>query len=122
MNKKRLLKNTKDYHEDLIQSLQDSTECAAYLQVAIEEYQQDGNAKPLLLALRNIAEAKGGMANLAKKTHLNRQSLYKTLSLSGNPTIDTFGIILNGLGFHLSIESNQPKTKSRAGNKARKAA
>lgn len=107
--KKNISKKTSDYHESLIEALRNPNECIMYLKVAVEEYQQDHNVKVLLIALRNVAEARGGVANLAKKTRINRQSLYKILSSAGNPTIDTFGLILKGLGFHLSIEPNHKK-------------
>jgi probable addiction module antidote protein len=106
MSKTKLLKNTRSYHDELIKDLHDPKESYAYLQAALEEYQEDNNADLLLVALRNVAEARGGIAKLAKKTHLNRQSLYKALSKSGNPRLDTFGLILSGLGFHLSIQPN----------------
>lgn len=78
-----------------------------YLQVAIEEYQEDNDAEALLIALRNIADAQGGMTELARKTHLNRQNLYSILSKKGNPRLDTFGIVLKGLGFKLTIEQDK---------------
>jgi DNA-binding phage protein len=37
------------------------------------------------MALRNVAEAQGGIGALAKKAHVGRESLYKTLSRTGNP-------------------------------------
>jgi probable addiction module antidote protein len=106
MNKSKLSKHTKNYHDDLIIALRDPKECYAYLQVALDEYQEDNDADALLIALRNVAEARGGITKLAKKTHLNRQNLYKALSKTGNPRLDTFGMILKGLGFHLSIQPN----------------
>lgn len=104
MDKTNLLEHTASYHDALIEALHNPKEAYAYLQVALEEYQEDGDFEVLLVALRNVAEAKGGMAKLAKKTHLNRQSLYKTLSKKGNPRLDTFGLILKGLGFQLAIQ------------------
>lgn len=106
MNKSKLSKHTKSYHDGLITALRDPKECYAYLQVALDEYQEDNDADALLIALRNVAEARGGITKLAKKTHLNRQNLYKALSKTGNPRLDTFGMILKGLGFHLSIQPN----------------
>src|SRR3989338_6437148 len=106
MNKSKLSKHTKSYHNELIAALHDPKECYAYLQVALDEYQNDNDADALLIALRNIAEARGGITKLAKKTHLNRQNLYKALSQTGNPRLDTFGMILKGLGFHLSVQPN----------------
>ena len=112
MSKLKLLKNTASYHDELIESLKNSKEADLYLRIAMEEYQEDGDTESLLVALRNIAEAKGGMSRLAKQTHLNRQNLYNVLSKKGNPTLDTFGLILRGLGYRLSI---QPEDKRKAG-------
>jgi DNA-binding phage protein len=40
------------------------------LQTAFEEYQQDNNVEALLLALRDVAKAQGGLGQLAQKTNL----------------------------------------------------
>jgi probable addiction module antidote protein len=106
ISNKKLVKQTRDYHDNLIEALQDPTESSAYLQVALEEYEEDGNHEVLLIALRNLTEARGGITKLAQRTHLNRQHLYRTLSSTGNPRLDTFGLILKGLGFHLSVQAN----------------
>jgi probable addiction module antidote protein len=106
MNKINLMKNTISYHDALITSLKDPKEAYGYLQVAIEEYQLDNDAEALLIALRNITDAQGGMTELARKTHLNRQNLYSILSKKGNPRLDTFGLILKGLGYKLTIEQD----------------
>ena len=104
MTKRKIRQNTGDYHEWLIESLKNKKEAAIYLQVALEEYQNDGDLEAFLLALRNVAEAQGGIGMLSKKTHLNRESLYKTLSSKGNPKLQTIGILLKGLGFEFSIK------------------
>ena len=52
MNKEHILKNTESYHDDLIQSLKDPDEAFGYLQIAMEEYQEDNDAEALLLTLR----------------------------------------------------------------------
>ena len=106
MNKANLIKNTVSYHDGFIASLKDPGEAYGYLQVAIEEYQIDNDAEALLVALRNIADAQGGLTELARKTHLNRQNLYSILSKKGNPRLDTFGLILKGLGYKLTIEQS----------------
>ncbi len=103
MNKEHILKNTASYHDEFVESLKNPGEAFGYLQVALEEYQEDGDSEALLVALRNVALAQGGIAKLAKKTHLNRQNLYNILSKKGNPRLDTFGTILKGLGFKLAI-------------------
>lgn len=112
MNKDKILKNTTSYHDELIKSLKKPKEANLYLRLAMEEYHEDGDTEALLVALRNIAEAKGGMSKLARKTHLNRQNLYQVLSKEGNPTLDTFDLILKGLGYRLAI---QPDVIRKAG-------
>ena len=110
MSKKSILKNTTSYHDRLIESLKNPAEANLYLRVAMEEYHEDGDVEAFLIALRNIAEAKGGLSLLSRKTHLNRQNLYNVLSKKGNPTLDTLDLILKALGYKLSIQPERRKT------------
>src|SRR3990167_9964860 len=112
MSKAKILKHTANYHDELIESLKKPKEADLYLRIAMEEYHEYGDAEALLVALRNIAEARGGMGQLAKKTHLNRQSLYHVLSKKGNPTLGTFDLILKGLGYRLAIQPDTTKRKA----------
>lgn len=89
----------------LIDSLKDPREASAYLNVALEEFEKDGDVKAFLLTLRDVTEAQGGLSELALKTKLNRQNLYRVMSGNGNPRISTLGGILNSLGFSLSIKA-----------------
>ncbi len=91
---------TTAYQSDLIEALKDPEEAAAYLNAAIEE----GDRAAFLLALRNVAEACGGMAALAEKTQLSRESLYRTLSNRGNPEIKSLNAILHAMGLRLAVE------------------
>jgi probable addiction module antidote protein len=84
--------------------MRDPQEATEYLRVSLDEYEQDGKLEAFLLALRSVVEAQGGMTEFARKTCLNRQSLYKTLSKQGNPRLHTLHIILHALGLKLSIE------------------
>jgi len=105
----RKMGNFRDY---LSTRLQDPQEAAAYLKMALEEYEKDGNAEAFLLALRSVVEAMGGISELAKRTNLNRQNLYRALSGKGNPKWSTLGTILGGLGFRLSIEPNEAQMRA----------
>jgi len=91
------------YQKDLIESLKDPCEAAAYLNAAIEE----GDRSVFLLALRNVAEACGGMAALAEKANLSRESLYRMLSKKGNPEIKSLYTLLHAMGLRLAIEAEQ---------------
>ncbi len=79
--------------------LKNKTAVVAYLNVALE----DGDPAVLLEALRNVADAKGGMGALAKATGMSRESLYRTLSRRGNPKIETVMGLLSALGLKLTI-------------------
>ena len=99
-------KHFKDFGESFIENLKASKkDQKLYLQIALEDYEKEKNLENFLLALRTVAIAKGGFSDLAKKTNLNRQSLYKALSTKGNPALATIGIILNGLGFKFAIQA-----------------
>jgi probable addiction module antidote protein len=105
MTKRKVRQLTGSYDDWLIKSLKNKKEAATYLQVALKEYQNDGDLEAFLLALRHVAEAQGGIGKLSQKTHLNRESLYKTLSSKGNPKLQTIGILLKGLGFEFLIKA-----------------
>ena len=92
------------YRDFVIQTMRDPDEAIAYLQSSLEEFEKDGNSEAFLIALRTVAEAKGGISELSKKTDLNRQALYKILSKKGNPRLKTLNTVLNSLGFKLSIQ------------------
>ena len=64
------MSKSKAYHAELIESLRDSHEAGEYLNAALEEDIPD----LFLVALRNVAEAQGGVAQLVDKTKLNRES------------------------------------------------
>lgn len=104
MNKQQIIEQTGSFHDLLVESLKSPEKSKDYLNIALDEYQEDGDAEAFLFALRNVAEARGGIGVLAKKTDLNRQNLYHTLSHKGNPRLNTLGLILKGLGFHLAVE------------------
>ena len=80
--------------------LKNQKDIVAYLNAALE----DGEPAVLLQALRNVAQAKGGMGALAKAAGVSRESLYRTLSRRGNPKIDTIMALLRSLGLKLTIE------------------
>ncbi|MDO8664122.1 MAG: addiction module antidote protein [Candidatus Liptonbacteria bacterium] len=68
------------------------------------KFHKDGDEKELLLALRYVAEAFGGVSKIARKTGLNGTSLYKALSPKGNPRLESLTGVLRAMGMRLSIE------------------
>ena len=69
-----------------------------YLNIALAE----GDPKYFAQALGNVARAKG-MTAVAEQTGLGRQSLYKTLSGDGNPSVDTLFKVLAAPGVRMAI-------------------
>jgi probable addiction module antidote protein len=99
------MRQYRKFRDVVIEDLKDDPAYAqAYLQVALEEFEQDGNSEHLMIALRNVAEAQGGVPELARRLKKGKTSLYKALSEKGNPRLDTIGLILQGLGYRLSLE------------------
>src|ERR1700684_2651717 len=90
---------TKNYKEHLLKSLQDPKEAAAYLDACLE----DEDPCVFLLALKDVAKARGGMSQLSKKSLLNRPSLYRTFSKTGNPKLINVCTILASLGLEFHI-------------------
>ncbi len=92
---------TKSYKEHLIKRLQNPKEAARYLNAALE----DSDPHVFLVALKDVAEAYGGMSKIAHESSLNRQSLYRTLSKTGNPKLINILSILSSIGMEMQIRS-----------------
>ena len=82
----------------------DWEEAIGYLDVALEEYQEDGDTPFFLLGLQNVVEAQGGVSEVAKKIGIAPQCLSDVLSSEKAPRLDTLMTILQALGCRLSIE------------------
>lgn len=97
-------KKLRNHDEIVFEQMLNPEMAKAYLDVALEEYEQDGDMAFFLEALRNVVEARSGMTHLAEKTGLNRQNLYRALSPEGNPELRTISLILHHLGYRLSVQ------------------
>lgn len=67
------MKASVSYHDVLIEKLRDPDEAKAYLEVAIEEFEGDGDKEHFLVAVRNVTEAQGEIGALAALTQMNRE-------------------------------------------------
>lgn len=87
---------------EMIRELRDDPEFAAeYLNAALEDVQEPA---VLLMALRHLSEARGGMARVAKQAGIERESLYRVLSPRGNPRLSTLAAVLKALGMTMRLE------------------
>jgi probable addiction module antidote protein len=98
-------KKLRNHDEVVLEQLQNPEMAKAYLDVALEEYEENGELAFFLEALRNVVEARFGMTHFAEKTGLNRQNLYRALSAEGNPELRTISLVLHNLGYRLSLQS-----------------
>lgn len=58
-------------------------------------------------AFGTVARARGGIAQLAAATGLQRPTLHKALSVDGNPTLDTLLKVLTAFGFRAQVTKHQ---------------
>ncbi len=99
--KKNQKKTYKDYQELLYEDLKDPTIAKTYLNEAL----QDDDERVILLALKDVIEAQGkDISALARKSNIERQSIYRILSKKGNPRWTNINALLKTLGYHLRIK------------------
>ena len=63
----------------------------------------DGDQEELLIVLRQMALAFGGMQRVAEQARLNPTQLYRTLSPKGNPALSSLLAILRAMGLRLPV-------------------
>jgi probable addiction module antidote protein len=85
---------------DVVEHLETEEDMAAYLDAALE----DGDTAVVVAALGDIARAKG-MAQIARETGLGRESLYKALSVTGNPEFATILKVVRALGLQFHVRA-----------------
>jgi probable addiction module antidote protein len=105
----KITSNTESYREGLLESLKNPDDAAHYLNACLE----DKDPRVFLLALHDVADAHGGIRALSHNTHLNRESLYRMLSKSGNPSLDSLVAVLSGCGLRPAIQPAAPRRGKR---------
>lgn len=91
------------HDEAMIRQLREDPDFAAeYLRAALED---EDEPRVLLVALRRIAEARGGVAKVAKAAKVERESLYRALSANGNPRLSTLAAVTKAMGLKLTVEA-----------------
>jgi probable addiction module antidote protein len=93
------------HDEALVKELRESPDFAAeYLKAALEDTEEP---EVLLIALRRVAEARGGIARVARAAGVERESLYRALSRRGNPRWSTLLAVTRALGLKLTVETGR---------------
>ena len=76
----------------------------AYAVELLNSILEDGDQGELLIALRQMTKAFGGVPKIAEQAQLNRTQLYRTLSADGNPEIRSLAAILKTMGLRLAVQ------------------
>ena len=96
------------YKDDLLVELQDPEYASMYLEQTLET----GDMQAFLIAMRDVVEARGGVAKIAQSAQMQRQGLYKVLSSRGNPRLATLQGILKSMGLRMAITQALPASAS----------
>jgi len=91
------------HDEAVVRELRQDPEFATeYLKAALED---EDDPRVLLIALRHVAEARGGLAKVAKTAGIERESLYRALSARGNPRLSTLVAVAKAMGLKITVEA-----------------
>lgn len=82
----------------------DDEEIAAFMADAFET----GDALYVAKALGVVARAKG-MTEIARKTGLFREQLYRSFSENGNPTLKTTFAVMRALGIDMTAKAHSAR-------------
>jgi probable addiction module antidote protein len=75
----------------------------AYAASLLNSILEEGDQAELMVALRQMTNAFGGVYGVAREAHLNPTQLYRTLSADGNPAFSSLTAILRAMGLRLSV-------------------
>ena len=100
MTRKEKYAASRSHEEATVESLRNDPQFAAeYLNAILE----DGEQEELMVALRRLSKAFGGVKKLAADAELNATTLYRTLSPKGNPELKSLTALLRAMGMQLAI-------------------
>lgn len=91
------------FNDYMMERLKDPELACNFISEAIEEH----DPEYLKVALGDIVKAYG-VGDISEKSGLNRQTIYKMLSESGNPTHKNLVAILDAIGLELTVKPKKP--------------
>lgn len=95
------MKNSRSHDDAMADLYRNDPNFAATVINAILE---DGDQGELLVILRQIAKAFGGVPAIAEQANLNPTQLYRTLSQNGNPALSSLLAILKAMNLRLHVQ------------------
>ena len=93
----KLQQYTTPFKDYLLKDLAQPEFAKGYLEIALQDFDKDGNIETLLLCMKDVAEAQGGIDRLVNWTHLSPQDLTYLLSTKPLPQLDKVLDILSKL-------------------------
>lgn len=63
----------------------------------------DGKPEEIAVAVRRVADAFGGLPNIARRVGVNVTQAYRSLSRHGNPSFRTVHAVLREAGLEISV-------------------
>ena len=106
------------YHEWEVEKLRSDPELGVEcFNVALESLNNPDERGGSLLMLRALAEAYGGLGAVAAQAGISRESLYRSLSPKGNPTLKTLIAVLNTMGLRFSVTPIRKTARKQAKQK-----
>lgn len=85
---------------DVLDYLKTEADIAAYLAAVLN----DEDPALFLAAIGDIARAKG-MSDIAKKSGVTRESLYRALKMEARPRFETVTRVIHALGLRLTVHA-----------------
>ena len=82
--------------------LKTDDDIAAYLEAALEE--DEANPAFLKAVLADVVRAKSSISKVSREAGISREGLYKALSETGNPTIETLSKVANAVGYRITLK------------------
>ena len=98
-------RKTEGYALSKLSRIRESRDYAAVYLAKAHEYGRPS----FLLAVRDLIRAYGGPSEVARLANIRRESIYRSFSKNGNPTLNTLVAVLNALGLDLSIIKQQER-------------
>ncbi len=94
-------KTSVSHDQTIVRRLRKDPEFAAQYLKALKD---EDEPRVLLIALRHLAQARG-IARVAKAAGIERESLYRALSVRGNPRLSTLVAVTKAIGLRLTVEA-----------------
>lgn len=90
---------------DASECLETPEDIAEYLNVVLEDMGEDDDPRLLMMALRDVVKARGGVSALAREAGLNRAALSRALSGQRVPRLDTLSKLSAACGVKLRFSA-----------------